>query len=387
MSIVNAQDPVALLQALLRCPSVTPHEGGALDFLQGVLTQLGFTCHRLPFGGDDGTARVDNLYARLGDTAPHLCFAGHTDVVPPGDVAAWRFDPFSGDIIDGEICGRGAADMKGPIACYVAALAQKLAEGKLHGSVSFLITGDEEGPAINGTRKVLEWLDARGEKIDFCLVGEPTSSARLGDMMKIGRRGSLTGYLSVRGVQGHVAYPDRADNPVPKMLRLLDALESLKLDDGSEHFQPSNLEIVTVDTGNAADNVIPAEVRAVFNIRFNDRWTGAALTEALAARLATTGVNQNDYDVKWRLSGESFYTPPARDAALLAEAITEVTGRTPDPSTTGGTSDARFIRRLCPVIEFGIVGSTMHKTDERVRLADVEDLTRIYRRFIDRWFA
>lgn len=384
---MNPQDPIALLQALLRCPSVTPQEGGALDLLQSVLEKHGFTCHRLPFGGDDGTDRVDNLYARRGTAAPHLCFAGHTDVVPAGDEAAWRFDPFGGEVIDGEVCGRGAADMKGPIACYIAALLQWLDTADLQGSVSFLITGDEEGPAVNGTQKVLDWLKARGEKIDFCLVGEPTSAVLLGDMMKIGRRGTLTGHLTVRGIQGHVAYPQRADNPAPKMLALLSALESLHLDDGSRHFQPSNLEITAIDTGNSADNVIPAAMRASFNIRFNDHWAGKALITQLEECLAGAGVAAGDYGIQWRLGGESFYTEPAREAQLLSDAIASVTGRKPEASTTGGTSDARFIRRLSPVIEFGIVGATMHKTDERVTVRDMQDLTAIYRDFIARWFA
>lgn len=383
----DAQDPVALLQALIRCASVTPHEGGALALLEEILKPLGFACHRIAFGGDDGTARVENLYARLGTAAPHLCFAGHTDVVPPGDVAGWTQDPFGGVIANGEIYGRGAADMKGPIACFVAALARRLAEKPLAGSVSFLITGDEEGPAVNGTVKVLQWLAERGEKIDFCLVGEPTSSAKLGDMMKIGRRGTLSGYLTVRGVQGHVAYPARADNPIPKMLALLNALEALHLDDGSRHFQPSNLEIVTVDTGNPADNVIPAQCRANFNVRFNDHYTGKTLMDKIRAALEASGVKQEDYDIDFRLGGESFYTEPAREADLLADCIESVTGLRPDPSTTGGTSDARFIRKYAPVIEFGITGTHMHKTDERVSVAEMQALTDIYRRFIDGWFA
>lgn len=381
-------DPVMLLQDLLRCPSVTPADAGALGVLEALLTAHGFSCHRLPFGGDDGTARVENLYARWGTAAPHFCFAGHTDVVPAADAAHWRHPPFAATVADGYIYGRGAADMKGPLACFVAAVLDLIATAPPRGSISFLITGDEEGPAVNGTRRVLDWLAARGETIDFCLVGEPTSRAQLGDMMKIGRRGSLTGYLTVKGVQGHVAYPQRADNPVPKMLRLLAALTSLPLDTGSAHFEPSNLEVVTVDTGNTADNTIPPRVTATFNIRFNDLHSGAALSERITAALAAVdGIAAEDYDLRLRISGESFYTPPGREAALLATAIADVTGRTPELSTSGGTSDARFIRAHAPVLEFGIVGATMHMTDERVSLADMADLRRIYRRFLTDWFA
>lgn len=384
---LDGLDAVSLLQALIRCPSVTPQEAGALDLLQAILTAAGFTCHRLPFGGDDGTARVDNLYARYGTAAPHFCFAGHTDVVPPGDVAAWTHAPFDAVIADGHIWGRGAADMKGPIACFIAAVLQKIKDGGVKGSISFMITGDEEGPALNGTRKVLDWLAAQGEKIDFCLVGEPTSRERLGDMVKIGRRGSLTGYITVKGQQGHVAYPQRADNPLPRLLRLLSALDGLHLDEGSAHFDPSNLEIVTIDTGNTADNVIPGTARATFNVRFNDHYTGAALREKIIATLAATGIATTSYTLDIRISGESFYTQPGREASLLSAAITGVTGTTPDLNTTGGTSDARFIRAYAPVLEFGIVGATIHQVDERVSLDDMEKLEMIYRRFLDAWFA
>lgn len=376
-------DPVSLLQALIRCPSVTPHEGGALALLEKTLTAHGFTCHRLTFS-EAGTPDVENLYARWGTSAPHLCFAGHTDVVPAGDTAGWSFDPFGGEVINGEVCGRGAADMKGPTAAFISSALRLISEGKIKGSLSFLITGDEEGPAINGTRKVLDWLAARGEKIDFCLVGEPTSREKLGDMIKVGRRGTLTGYLTVNGTQGHVAYPDRAGNPIPRMIRLLSALEALELDQGSAYFQPSNLEIVTVDTGNSVDNLIPAQCRATFNIRFNDHHTGDSLSKLIRQTLDSVG---DAYSLDIRVGGESFYTEPAREADLLTAAISEVTGRKPELSTSGGTSDARFIRAHTPVLEFGIVGTTMHKVDERVSVVDMTDLAKIYSLFIDRYLS
>ncbi len=381
-------DPVALLQDLIRCPSVTPADAGALDVLEKLLSAHGFTCHRLPFGGDDGTARIDNLYARRGTSAPHLCFAGHTDVVPAADADHWQHHPFAGVIADGYVHGRGAADMKGPLACFVAAALDFITQHNPQGSISFLITGDEEGPALNGTRKVLEWLDARGEKIDFCLVGEPTSRQQLGDMIKIGRRGTITGYLTVKGSQGHVAYPHLADNPIPKMLKILAALDAMALDSGSEHFEPSNLEIVTVDTDNTADNLIPPQLRATFNIRFNDHHSGASLSDKIKATInSVAGITERDYDLRLRINGESFYTPPGREADLLGNAIEAVTGRRPELSTSGGTSDARFIRAYAPVLEFGIVGATMHKTDERVSLDDMAGLYKIYSRFLRDWFA
>jgi succinyl-diaminopimelate desuccinylase len=373
---------VELLQELIKCPSVTPHEGGALQLLEKLLTSHGFKCHRLKFSDKD-TPDVDNLYARWGTAAPHFCFAGHTDVVPVGDEKGWSFDPFGGEIRDGFVCGRGAADMKGPIACFVTA-ALKAIKDNPKGSVSLLITGDEEGPSVNGTKKMLEWLKEKGEKIDFCLVGEPTSSEKLGDMMKIGRRGSLNGHITVTGVQGHVAYPQRADNPVPKLIKLLSVLDALELDKGTEHFQPSNLEIVTVDVGNKADNVIPAKATAQFNIRFNDAHTGAGLQKLLKEALDAVGIS---YDLRFRLSGESFYTPPGAYSELLQKAIRSVTGIDPELSTTGGTSDARFIRSHCPVIEFGIVGLTMHKVDERVAVSDMHALTEIYSQVLKAWFS
>lgn len=372
-------DPVELTQKLIQCPSVTPDEGGAIEMLQGILEKTGFTCHRLKFGD------IDNLYARIGGGAPNFCFAGHTDVVPVGDEKGWSFPPFGGEIRDGYVCGRGAQDMKSAIAAFVAAAASYLdsTQGQPRGSISLLITGDEEGPAVNGTRKVLEWLAQRGEKISHCLVGEPTNPEKLGEMMKIGRRGSLNATITVEGKQGHVAYPHLADNPVPKLVRLMAALDALKLDGGNDHFQPSNLEIVTIDVGNPATNVIPARASARANVRFNDNFTGESLTQLLRQTLDGVGVA---YKMDVSISGESFLTAPNAFTRLVSKAVEEKTGLTPDPSTTGGTSDARFIARYCPVLEFGITGQTMHKVDERVRVEDIRRLSEIYGKILADYF-
>ena len=371
-------DPCVLLQELIRCESVTPQEGGALDLLEKLLAAHGFTCQRLKFSDKD-TPDVDNLYARWGTAAPHLCFAGHTDVVPVGDRSLWICDPFGGVVKDGKIWGRGTCDMKGAVAAFAAAALNILKENKPAGSISFLLTGDEEGPAINGTRKVLEWLEKRGEKIDFCIVGEPTSRETLGDMMKIGRRGSFNGRITVTGKQGHVAYPQLADNPVPKLLVLLKAIDDLELDKGTAHFQPSNLEIVNIDIGNAADNVIPASARAAFNVRFNDQYSGASLEKKLRDTMDALHI---PYQMTVRVSGESFYTPPGKYSDLLQNAAKKVTGLTPELSTSGGTSDARFIKKYCPVVEFGIVGRTAHQIDEHVAVKDMIALTEIYKEAI-----
>lgn len=379
-----ALDPIALTQALIRCPSVTPADAGALGVLAETLTALGFVCHPLRFE-EAGTAPIDNLYARFGTGSPHFCFAGHTDVVPPGDLSGWSVDPFAADIKGERLFGRGAADMKGGIAAFVVAVSAFLADNPAFGgSISLLITGDEEGPAINGTKKMLEWLAARGETIDACVVGEPTNPRSLGEMMKIGRRGSLSGTITVQGVQGHVAYPHLADNPIPKMVKLLTALGSGALDDGTAHFQPSNLEVTTVDTGNPTSNLIPGSVTASFNVRFNDSFSGATLEALVRQRLDSAGV---PYELKISISGESFFTPPGPLSALVAGAVETVLGVTPELSTTGGTSDARFIRAYCPVVEFGLVGQSMHKVDENLRLADLAALTQIYRVMLDRYFA
>jgi succinyl-diaminopimelate desuccinylase len=377
-------DQAALAAALIRRPSVTPKDEGALDIVAGALERLGFTCHRLAFG-DEGSDRVHNLYARYGNGRPNFCFAGHTDVVPIGAAEAWSFDPFAATVRNGALCGRGAVDMKGAIAAFITAAQAFLDErGRgFTGSISFLITGDEEGAAINGTRKVLDWLERRGETIDACLVGEPTSAQALGDMIKIGRRGSMTGRLTVHGVQGHTAYPHLADNAAHRVVAMLNALTTAELDVGSAHFQPSTLQVSTIDIGNPASNVIPATAHAVFNIRFNDRWTSETLKGWLAERLDAVG---GRYTLDISVSGESFLTAPGPFSDRIAEAIRHVTGRTPEFSTTGGTSDARFIQAYCPVAEFGLVGLTMHKVDERVELAELAELTRIYRTFLRLYF-
>ena len=374
-------DAVELARELIRCPSVTPDEAGALDVLEAALDDLGFVCSRLKFS-EPGTPDVENLYARRGEGAPNFCFAGHVDVVPLGDPDAWSVDPFGGEVVDGMLYGRGAADMKSAIAAFVAAAARRGAGRK--GSVSLLITGDEEGPAVNGTKKVLDWLAERGEAIDVCLVGEPTNPERLGDMIKIGRRGSLTGKLAVSGVQGHTAYPHLADNPLPRLIRMLDAISSAPLDGGTEHFQPSDLQLTTIDTGNPAANVIPGRAQAMFNVRFNDLHTGESLTRWLHERCAAAG---GPYELEVAVSGEAFFTPPGSFSALLSDAVRRATGREPELSTAGGTSDARFIKDFCPVAEFGLVGRTMHKVDERTAVADVRTLADIYAAVLDGYFA
>jgi succinyl-diaminopimelate desuccinylase len=386
---MTAADPVAIAQELLRCPSVTPAEGGALSYLEGLLKGAGFTVHRMTFS-EPGTADVENLYARIGKAAPNIVFAGHTDVVPPGEVRAWAHAPFAGEIADGQLYGRGAVDMKGGIACAIAAALDYLAAngGKPKGSISFLITGDEESIALNGTVKLVAWAAARGEKFDHCILGEPSNVRELGDTIKIGRRGSLNGILTVTGRQGHVAYPDRAENPVRGIVGLIAALTNEPLDQGSAHFQPSNLEFTSVDVGNPTVNLIPGEARARFNIRFNDCHTQASLKELIEQRAAKAAAGRIRFALQWEPSNADVFvveTGPFTD--LVAGAITEVTKRKPELSTTGGTSDARFIKNYCPVVEFGLVGQTMHQTDERVPLAELAALTAIYRRVLEKYFA
>ncbi|WP_406856209.1 succinyl-diaminopimelate desuccinylase [Alsobacter sp. KACC 23698] len=384
--MLDPLDPVALTQALIRRRSVTPADDGALDLLADVLAKAGFETHRLTFS-EPGSADVENLYARIGVDAPVMLFAGHTDVVPPGDEAQWSHPPFAADIVDGVLYGRGAADMKSGVAASVSAALRYLAalEGRPKGSIAFLLTGDEEGPAVNGTVKLLEWAKARGELFDCCLLGEPTNPEALGDMIKIGRRGSLTGRLTVEGVQGHVAYPHLADNPIRRLAPLLAALMAEPLDHGTAQFGPSNLEFTTVDVGNLATNVIPARARAVFNIRFNDLWTAETLADEIRARLERAAGPQARYEVAFdRSNSPAFLTPPGPFVSLVSDAVEEVTGRKPALSTTGGTSDARFIRNYCPVLEFGLVGATMHQIDERAEIADIEALTRIYERVLAR---
>lgn len=375
-------DPIALAQSLIRCPSVTPEDAGALGVLQNVLENLGFECHRLVFSAPD-TPDVDNLFAVIGKGGPHFSFAGHTDVVPPGARQGWTVDPFAAEIQDGWLYGRGAVDMKGAIAAFVAAVAYYQASGKARaGRISLIITGDEEGPAVNGTVKMLDWMSARGLIPDACLVGEPTNPRQLGEMIKNGRRGSLTGRLIVRGIQGHVGYPHLADNPIPRLCRMLLALGE-PLDKGNEAFEPSTLSITTMDVGNPASNVIPAEARAVFNIRYNTEQSFDGLQSWIKARLDTVG---GEYEITYEDGARPFLTSPGPLTEIIAQAAEAVTGLVPKFSTTGGTSDARFISRYCPVAEFGLVGQTMHKIDERVRVQDIHALTRIYQGVLDRFF-
>jgi succinyl-diaminopimelate desuccinylase len=382
-------DALSIAQDLLRCPSVTPADAGALAVLERILGAAGFELHRQTFS-EPGAADIDNLYARIGTGAPHITFAGHTDVVPPGDEKAWLHAPFSGDVDQDFLFGRGAVDMKGGIACSVAAVLDYLAanDGKPKGSISFLITGDEEGIAVNGTVKLLQWVAARGETFDHCVVGEPSNVAEMGDTIKIGRRGSQSGTLIVDGIQGHVAYPHRASNPVPDIAMLITALSNEPLDHGNAAFQPSNLEFTSVDVGNTASNVIPAQARARFNIRFNDQHTQESLRALIDQRVTTASGNRIRAHVVWEpCNADSFVTKPGAFIDMVVSAIADVTGRKPDLNTGGGTSDARFITRYCPVIEFGLVGQTMHQIDERVAVADLEKLTKIYRGILDRYFA
>lgn len=376
-----ALDPVALAQALIRRPSVTPADEGAMDVLQRVLEGLGFTCRRMPFG------EIENLYARLGTASPNLCFAGHTDVVPVGDAEAWTRPPFEAEIIDGMLFGRGAVDMKSAIAAFAGAVSAALENGAPKGSLSFLITGDEEGVALDGTRKVVEALAAEGEVIDHCVVGEPSSSVTFGDMIKVGRRGSVNAWFTVEGRQGHVAYPQRAANPIPVLVNLLARLQARVLDNGYERFQPSNLEVTTIDVGNTATNVIPREARARVNIRFNPAHKGDDLVawfeeEALLAEAGFDG----KVTVRAMISGEAFLTLPGPFTDVVAAAVRETAGVEPELSTSGGTSDARFIRSLCPVVEFGLVGTTMHAVDERVPVEEIRRLQGVYERLIARYF-
>lgn len=373
-------DPIPLAQSLVRCPSVTPADAGAIGHMARALEGLGFTCVPLIFGqAPDGP--VANLYASIGSGAPHFAFAGHTDVVPEG--AGWTVDPYAGEIRNGRLVGRGAADMKGALAAMVAAAARHVAR-KRPGTLSFIITGDEEGPATHGTDELLRWMEANGHRPDMCLVGEPSSARTLGDTMKIGRRGSVNVWIRIVGAQGHVAYPDRADNPIRRLVPILQALQSRCLDSGTDWFTPSNLEITDLTVGNPATNVIPAEASARLNIRFNDLHRGEDLATWIRE---TVAAHAPSAEVTVRISGEAFLTEPGALSTLVSDAVAAETGLTPDLSTTGGTSDARFIRRLCPVVEFGLPGQSMHKVDEEACVADIEALARIYDRVLQNVFA
>jgi len=381
-------DPVAIARDLIRCRSVTPDEGGALAYLQGLLARAGFEVHRAIFA-EPGTAPVDNLYARIGTSRPNLMFAGHTDVVPPGNESAWSHPPFAGEIAGNRLYGRGAVDMKGGIACFVAAALDFLAAhgGKPKGSISLLITGDEESVAVNGIVKLLKWAAERGESFDHCILGEPSNVEMLGDTIKAGRRGSLNGTLIVTGRQGHVAYPERADNPIRGLMILMAALQA-PLDEGSEHFSPSHLEFTSVDVGNATVNLIPGEARARFNIRYNDRHSQTALKTLIEHRAKAAAGGRVHYSLEWQPSNaDVFVTKPGPFTELAVAAIADITGRQPKLSTSGGTSDARFIKNYCPVLEFGLVGQTMHQTDESTPVQDLVTLTAIYRRIVEKYFG
>ena len=382
-------DPTALARDLLRCPSVTPAEGGALALVEGVLKAAGFAVHRVVFA-EPGTAPVENLHARIGDGGPHFLFAGHTDVVPPGAQAQWTHPPFAGEIAAGTLYGRGAVDMKGAIACMLAATLDHLAArgGKPKGSISFLITGDEESIAVNGTVKLLTWARERGEHFDHCILGEPSNAAAIGDTIKIGRRGSLNGTLVIAGKQGHVAYPERADNPVRGLVALMGALMAAPLDRGSGQFNASNLEFTSIDIGNPVVNLIPEEARARFNIRFNDCHSQTSLKMLIEKRAAEAAAGRIRWHIDWEPSNaNSFVTEPGPFVDLVSGAIKDVTGNEPTLSTTGGTSDARFIKNYCPVLEFGLVGQTMHQVDERTAVADLATLTAVYRAILERYFG
>lgn len=386
---IDLRDPVQLAQALVRCPSVTPIEGGALTLLESVLKPMGFVCHRLTMR-EPGTPDVENLYARLGTASPHLCFAGHTDVVPIGTESAWRYPPFAAEIRDGVLYGRGAADMKGGIACFVAALARHLEKaGRLaQGSISLLITGDEEGPGVNGTAKVLAWMKANGELADACLVGEPTSSKLVGDELKIGRRGYLNAEIVVEGKQGHSAYGHLADNPIPKLAHIIDRVCASPMDKGSANFQPSSLEPTIISVPNTATNVIPGSARANFNIRYNDLHTREAVEGLVRERCAAAAREAGaKFSLTFFGTGDVFLTKPGPLVDTMTKAVQGATGRTPALTTNGGTSDARFIFRYFPVIELGLVNATVHQVNECVPLADLATLTDIYQRFIEGYFA
>jgi succinyl-diaminopimelate desuccinylase len=377
-------DPVALAAELIRYPSVTPKDEGALPHLAAILEQFGFTCHLQEFT-EPGTAPVLNLYASIGKGGRNFCFAGHMDVVPPGDLGAWTLGPFAGTVTADILHGRGAADMKGAIACFAAAAARFLAaRGRdFGGRISLLITGDEEGARVNGTRKLLAWAVERGETLSTCIIGEPTNTRAMGDLAKIGRRGNIYAYITVEGVQGHTAYPHLADNAAQRLVRMLHALLASPLDQGTAHFQPSDLQIATVDVGNPTDNVIPGTARATINIRFNDRWTTATIKEWIKSRLDAVG---GRYSLRFRESCDAFLVPPGELAELLSRATEKVTGRRPELSTTGGASDGCFIHHYCEVAEFGLVGLTQHKVDEQVPLADIGALTDIYATLLELYF-
>lgn len=388
MSSLATADPVAITQALVRCPSVTPAEGGALTLIEGILEPAGFACHRMTMR-EPGTPDVENLYARFGRGQPNLCFAGHTDVVPVGDETAWTRPPFGAEIHDGVMYGRGTVDMKGAIACFMAAALRFVARNpdRQDFSLSLLITGDEEGPSINGTMKVLDWMREKGERMDACVVGEPSNPKALGDEIKIGRRGSLSGEIVVAGKQGHAAYPHLAENPIPKLARIIDRLSSEVLDKGTPDFEPSSLQVTVISAPNTATNVIPGEARAKFNVRYNDLWRRPKVEAWVREKLAAAAAEmQARATVSFSGTGDVFLTKPGPLVATMRDVVKSATGREPALTTNGGTSDARFIQAYCPVIEFGLVNETIHAVDERVAVADLVKLADIYERFIEGYF-
>ncbi len=383
----SATDSVAILQDLIRCRSITPHEAGSLTVLENLLSQNGFVCQRLIFKDQD-TPDVENLFARVGTTEPHLCFAGHTDVVPPGNEADWLLEPFAAEIKSGHIYGRGATDMKGSVAAFAAAAVDYVNQnGKHSGSISFMITCDEEGPAINGTVKVLEWMKANGHIPDHCLVGEPSCVDALGDTIKVGRRGSLSFVVTVEGTQGHVAYPSKTDNPIPKLARFIDWISNAKIDDGNDHFDPSSLAVTTVDVGNTAGNVVPARATAKFNIRFSTEHDFGTLRDWVDAQIESV---KGELGGKWSVSSsegaEAFITEPGAFVGLVQDAVEQETGLVPKLSTAGGTSDARFIKNYCPVLEFGPTNATIHQVDERISVEELRAMQTIYGRIIEAYF-
>ena len=371
-----------LAKDLIRRPSVTPKDAGTINLLAKHLRSLGFKCQLINF------KNIKNLYAKLGKSSPNFCYAGHTDVVPPGDINDWSVNPFKPTVKNNKLIGRGANDMKASIACFVAAVSRfKAKNKKFKGSISLLITGDEEGIAINGTKKVVEYLRRKREKINFCLVGEPTNPSKLGQMMKIGRRGSVTGYLIVRGTQGHVAYPHQANNPAPVMAKILNQIENTKLDNGTKNFQPSNLEIVAMNIENTADNVIPAKATATFNIRFNNKHSSGSLKRKLNNIFRKACKKSKcSFTISYMVSGEAFITIPNKTTRMIQNIIKKTTKIKPKLSTAGGTSDARFIRKISPCVEFGLVGKTMHKIDESVSVSDLKKLTNIYQSILTNYF-
>ncbi len=382
MTSLDLKNTADILSRLIQCKSVTPNEGGAITMVEQILNDIGFKCYRLKF------ANIDNLYAEFGKCEPHFCFAGHTDVVPAGDEDNWKYPPFAGIIKDNFVHGRGAVDMKGGIAAFITAVHCFLEKNSnFNGKISFLITGDEEGMAINGTKKLLEWMDKNGKIPNHCLVGEPTNPETLGTMMKVGRRGGLSGSIEVFGTQGHVAYPEFAKNPIPKLLKILNLLENIRLDNGSQNFQPSNLEITSIDVGNNATNIIPATATAMFNIRFNDKHTGNSLIKLLNNHISSLNIKKDEYKITYHISGDSFVTKDKKLSLLITNACKKVINTEPHKSTTGGTSDARFITNYCPVIEFGGVGKTMHKVNEKAHIEDLKNLSLIYENILELYFT